>query len=704
MRKGFLTILFAMAGIGLAVAQEGVHLNLKARASVAAYAPGESFYVAARGEIPAPWHAYYRNPGSVGLGMTAQLSAPEGFEVQGPYWSVPQKLEGSGSVSYGYEAPLVVWRVQSSAIAGDEPARFVVTASAQLCSSESCLPPQESRAELTVPRGNHEPNPAWQGEESAVETLGDTSLPLLTATREGAKAILRFRKPGKAEGAAFISDDGTVLPDGAQTLSGADGTYELELPLNDGSNPLYPSAQRESTRLVGILTFADGAHTRVDVPLERAGAGGFAAPAGFWGIVGGLLVGGLLLNLMPCVFPVLGLKVMGFVELSGGSRGKVAAHSLSFTAGVLVSFCALGILLIALSHWDELLSCDCSSWLNLLLNDSGGTGRTWAVWMQNEWVVYTLTLLLAVLGLWMVGVFELGERASGVGAQLQSRGGLLGSFFQGLLVTVVATPCSAPFIGAALPAALALPGCWMLGALSAMALGLSLPYISLSLFPSLVNLLPRPGEWMISLRQALSFFLFAAAAWLVGVYLSLNPGGTSILTGLVLVAAGCWAYGRWCALWRGWLCRICGGVVALLLVGGGVWFSLPGSLLPAWSAASSAANDRWQTWSPQLVEQALDDDRPVFVDFTAKWCATCQVNKALAYTPEIYALFDKHHVLLLRADNTRPNPEIDAELHKLHRGAVPTNVLYLPNDPEPAVTRELLTADYLLNFLREKLE
>ena len=186
-----------MMGIGLAGAQGDVHLRLETRASVAAYAPGESFYVAARGEIPAPWHAYYRHPGSVGLGMTAQLSAPEGFEVQGPYWSVPQKLESSGSVSYGYEAPVVVWRVQPSASAGDEPARFVVTASAQLCSSESCLPPQESTAELTVPRGNPEPNPAWQGEESKVETLGDTNLPLLTATREGAKAILSFRKPGR---------------------------------------------------------------------------------------------------------------------------------------------------------------------------------------------------------------------------------------------------------------------------------------------------------------------------------------------------------------------------------------------------------------------------------------------------------------------------------------------------------------------------
>ncbi len=693
-----------LALVGQLGAQGEERLELSAAASVQAYEPGHAFYIALRGKVAPTWHAYYRNPGSVGQAMQVRLESPRGFTVQGPYWQMPQRIDSAGIVSYGYEEPCVVWKVEAGEDAPAE-SEWKFSAEAQLCSAMGCLPQQEARAQLILRRGEAAPNPDWRDEERGAEVLGDTPLQDVAAEQDGAAYTLSFRKSGEAEGAVFIPDEGNVLPSGTQTLTRSGEAYVMRLPANDGKDMLYPAAQPDNGRLVGQLIFADGSHARVDVPLGQA-RGEKLLTDGFWGIVGALLVGGLLLNLMPCVFPVLGLKVMGFVELSGGSRGKVAVHALSFTAGVLFSFWALGLVLIALSRWEDLLAVEWSQWPTMLFSDAGGEGRTWAVWMQNEWVVYVLTLLLTVLGLWMYGVFELGARATGVGAQLQSKRGALGSFFQGLLVTVVATPCSAPFIGAALPAALSLPALPMLAALSAMALGLALPYVLLALFPSLVGFLPRPGEWMVSLRQALSFFLFAAAAWLIGVYLTLAPSAVSILPGLVSVAAGCWVYGRWCVLWRSWRSKLLGGLVALLLVLGGVWFSYP-TASPSDDTLSDDApsgQSPWQPWSPQLQQEALDEDRPVYVDFTAKWCLTCQANKATAYTPAVYALFAEHDVLLLRADNTRPNPDIDAALRSLHRSTVPTNVLYLPDDPAtPIITRELLTPSYLLEFLNKHL-
>jgi thiol:disulfide interchange protein DsbD len=256
-------------------------------------------------------------------------------------------------------------------------------------------------------------------------------------------------------------------------------------------------------------------------------------------------------------------------------------------------------------------------------------------------------------------------------------------------------------------------------ALTFMALGLAFPYIVLGIFPALVRLLPQPGEWMESLKQGLSFLLFAAAAWMLDVYLAFLPEEYSadqmwILMSLVVFCSAFWVYGRWCPIYQSKKTRWIGGIIAVLLVAVGVWGSKPRPVsdTPAPATATDAAtagyvvatgeHPTWNTWSKALMDKALAEGHPVYVDFTAKWCATCQMNKKTAYTADVCALFEQGKVVLMRADKTRPVAEIDAEMRSLNRSSVPVNVLYMPGK-EPAITTELLTPIYMDGFLTEKL-
>lgn len=741
------------------------YMTVSAESSVKSYRQGESFLLALRGDIRPGWHAYFRNPGTVGEAMTASLEAPDGFRVEGPFWQVPERVEGIVGVSYGYEAPVVAWRLTAEESAPKE-AVFSLTATAQVCSDEGCAEPETRTATVTLSRrgesdgaeggSDSAPNPEWKVDVGTLEVLGDRPVPV-SARQEGDDVFLNFTPEGEVTKAYFFSFDNSVAPPAEQLLRREGEGYSLRLKRNDGQDSLYPLMEEEKAgkplgRLAGILVYGDR-HMLVDVALpdssgsagassavEGKGAAGeeaagradsaepgresllSSAPAGLAGIALSLFLGGLILNLMPCVFPVIGLKIMSFVELGGGERRRVWLHSLAFVLGILVSFWLLALLLIVLSQLEQLAALPWTQWAAAVWNDAGSDSRSWAVWMQQEWVVYGILLLLLVLGMSMFGLFEIGVGATGAGQNLQRRGGFRGSFFQGLLVTVVATPCSAPFLGAALPAAMALPGVWMTAALTFMALGLAFPYIVLGLFPSLVRLLPRPGAWMESLKQGLSFLLFAAAAWMLDVYLAfISPVDSArvpwVLMSLVVICAAFWVYGRWCPLYRSRRSRIIGAIVALLLAALGVWGSMPSSASSTGAGEGSAGGESqsgalvaaagahpvWNVWSEEKMKRALEEElQPVFVDFTARWCATCQANKKIAYTPAVYEEMARAGVILMRADKTRPDAAIEAELRRLGRSSVPVNALYLP-DGDVFVTKEILTPGYLLEFLREHL-
>ena len=696
-------------------APSGPTLKLSASASVSGYKQGTPFYIAAKGEITETWHGYFRNPGTVGEPMTAELQAPEGFSVRGPFWAAPVRHESAfGSVAYSYEAPLIVWELTPQTNAPQQ-ASFTVSSTAQLCSDEGCAPPTTATATLELTAGDGAAAPGWNA--ACLKNLVGMTPPVKGQAEQTDKEVrLHFPDGTTPKEAYFFSYDNSISPTVAQKIEG----NTLVLSRNDNKDLLHPAMDealvgKPLTRLSGVLV-ADGKVTELDIDMTTPSA---VAQVGadrkttlgldMLMLFLSLFAGGLILNLMPCVFPVIGLKIMSFVELGGGSRRKVLLHSLAFVLGILISFWIIAALLIVFSNLEVLAGQPWTQWFSTLWNDVGSESRNWAAWMQNEWIVFLIMLLLLTLGLSMFGVFEIGVGATSAGQSMQNKSGLTGSFFQGLFVTVVATPCSAPFLGTAMPAAMALPGVWMTAALTFMALGLAFPYILLGLFPSLVKYLPTPGAWMESLKQGLSFLLFAATAWILFVYLAFIPADPPTLTlevliGLVIFSAAFWVYGRWCPMYKERRTRIIGLVVALALAGIGVYYAMPKSSAeaPATDDGTAQISREWVEWNAERMQELLDEGTPVFVDFTAKWCATCLANKSVAYSDEVYAEFNKAGVVLMRADKTRPNEAIDAAMRRLNRSSVPVNALYLP-EGEPIVTRELLTADYLLDFLKTNL-
>jgi thiol:disulfide interchange protein DsbD len=398
------------------------------------------------------------------------------------------------------------------------------------------------------------------------------------------------------------------------------------------------------------------------------------AVAGLLGTLALAFVGGLILNLMPCVFPVLGIKILGFVNQAGADRRKVTLHGLVFTAGVLVSFWILAGLLAVLR--------------------AGGSELGWGFQLQSPAFVFGLAAAMLAFALNMSGVFEFGLTATGIGSGLQSKSGLTGSFLTGALATVAATPCAAPFLAPALGAALALPTAQSFAIFTVIGLGLSTPYLLLSAFPAAVKVLPRPGAWMETFKQAVAFPLYATVAYLVWVLAGQlqETGLLAALFGLVLVAMGVWAYGRWNAPGASPGRARFGMVACLVLLAAGAW--------TGWPTAPAPTDIAWEKWSPEAVDKLRSENRIVYVDFTARWCATCQANKRLVFhSDEVLKAFRDRHIATLRGDWTNKDPQITAELAKYHRAAVPFNLIWVPGQSDPVILPELLTPSVVLGSL-----
>lgn len=686
----------AEPGLGVAAARE-VPATAELVSEVAAIAPGQPFRVALKIQHAPHWHTYYLNPGQVGFAPKITWNLPEGFTAGDLQFPVPILGTFAGAPFYGYEGE--TWFLQTlTPPASLKPGDSVTLSgrAAWLACKTQCLPGR-APLELTLPVAA---TAAIDPARTAGFAAADAALPkphpawTLAASESGDTITLHLRPgPGAVatpESVHFFSRDAIEDASKPQELVKDGDGWKLSVTRHPETDP-RPAA------LNGILKSNTGwtagdPSTGLEVRDLAFGAPPVAtatAPAGEQTVAPGLLktlalmfLGGLILNLMPCVFPVIGLKIMGFVQQSGHDRSAVVKHGLVFTSGVLVSFWILCALLLA-----------------------GGI-RNWGGQLQNPWVVLSLLLVMLVFGLSMFGVFELGSSATGVGGKLANKDGLSGSFFSGVLATVVATPCSAPFLGTGLAATVALPTPLFVTSFTFMALGLSLPYLLLSFFPSLVDKLPRPGPWMESFKQGMSFLLFGTGAYLAWVYL-LQVGdqlagqkSLHVLLGLTVIAAGFWIYGRWSVPYRSAKARALGRVFAAAFLLGGFLLAKPS---PAPAVVADAPAIQWQEWSKEKQDALLQEGKSVYVDFTARWCLTCQTNKAAAYTEATARLFQEHGIVALKADKTIDNPEIDAELTRLGQVAIPVNVFYAKGAPQPHITQPVLTAGYLQNFIRRHL-
>ncbi len=646
--------------------------NLVSEAS--SVSPGKTFTVALSLQHPDEWHSYYKNSGGIELPPTIEWNLPEGATAGEIQWPVPEIKEGYGGKSFVYPgspAFLIEITPPSSLSPGDF---FTLRADAkwQICKT-SCIN-ESATFTLEIPVTD-----APQTDANQVEffTAARRNIPfdapesVVIKTESSADTVSLQISGITGDPVDFIPNEPYLKPlsDGGVFTRTADNiTLTLQRKKTDFLDEPIPQGDTVSGILVGETSIRIDETRALPTP-EKNAVETKPIPFGkLLPILWGMFLGGLILNLMPCVFPVIGLKIMGFVQQAGHNRRSIALHGVSFTLGVLASFAVLSGILFALR-----------------------ATVGWGYQLQNPWVVLVLMLLMFVLALNMFGLFELGTSATSVGGKLQGKTGHTGSFFSGVLATVVATPCSAPFLGAAIAAAIALPALQFFSAFAAMALGLATPYLILSLFPHLIEKLPRPGAWMESFKQAMSFLLFGTAAYLLWVYSGLIGQEYLLapLLGLSLIATAAWIYGRWNLPHKPGKTRLTALVLTLVFVSSGIVLSLP-----------PKPNELWQPWSSETVNRLLDEGTPVYIDFTAQWCVTCQVNKKVAYTQDVLALAKSKNIVFLKADKTKTDPAIDAKLQELGRSAIPVNVLMIPGE-DPIITPEILTPGILTDLFNK---
>lgn len=402
-------------------------------------------------------------------------------------------------------------------------------------------------------------------------------------------------------------------------------------------------------------------------------------------IIFAAFLGGMILNLMPCVLPVLSIKILGLVQQANEAKEEVFKHGLVFTLGVLISFWILAGLLLILR--------------------AGGESIGWGFQLQSPVFIVVLVFIMFLFGLSLFGVFEIGTSLTGAGQNVTSKSGYSGSFFSGIMATVVATPCTAPFMGAALGFAISQPAFISILVFTAIGLGMALPYLLITAFPKLLKFIPKPGAWMETMKQFMGFLLVATAIWLIWV-LSSQVVPDSIITllfALMFVSIGAWVWGRWGTLMNSKTTRTIALVVAAILIFGAGYKTIEN--VSDESNKLTATNNNsgiWKTFSPELVTELRNNNKPVFVDFTAKWCLSCQTNKKVAlHNEDVEKKFKEKGVTTLTADWTNRNEVITKALAKFDRNSVPLYVLYPAGGKEPIILPEILTPSIVIDALED---
>ncbi len=626
--------------------------------------PGKPFRVGLRLRMADGWHTYWKNPGDAGV--PPELTV-EGATQSAIDWPTPSRVAEGPVMTYAYTGEVLL-PVTVTASTG----RIKAHAQWLVC-NDICVP-EEGDFSLTLPVGTAATGGAsGAAAQTALFAAHDQAVPRPSpwGARVSPEGTLFVQGPelssASVTDAWFIPDQPDLIQDdAAQPLSVRRGGFTLAL------KPAHGFAAAKG--LSGVLSVRDRAGLQTDVVL-RATPGPAPSPA--MPPLGQILVfaflGGLILNLMPCVFPILAMKAVSLARHAGRGGG----HAVSYTAGVLVTFVALAVA--------------------LLVARTAGTAAGWGFQFSSPVFVAAMTWLLFAVGLNLSGVFEVGGGLTGVGDGLASRHGMVGSFFTGLLAVLVATPCTAPFMGVAVAAGLAAPPAVTVLVFAMMGLGLAAPYVVLASMPGLAKAMPRPGRWMEVLKQVLAFPMYGAAAWLLWV-VSQEAGPSGVLGtagGLVLVGFAGWVLGATqAAATRPRRFGQSAAVVAVLAALG----VLTGvSAMPVGAAAESST----EAFTPERLAALRAQGRPVFVNMTAAWCVTCLVNERVAIsTDEVRKAFAASDVTYLKGDWTRQDPAITTFLRQHGRDGVPLYVFFPAGGGQPEILPQILTQGEVLGLLR----
>lgn len=671
------------------------HVEADLVSEVESIRASEPFWLAVHLRMEEHWHTYWRYAGDAGLPTTVEWELPKGFSAGPIQWPYPERIVVSDLVNFGYEGEVLLLTqiTPPDDLTPGNNVSFTAQVEWLVC-KEACIPGNATvTLALPVKTTPPQPDPHWV--EEFADARSSRPLPTddwtLRAALDEDRVTLQVTPPAWASpsvGSAVFYPQafGLVDIEQPQRWQSRNGVYTLTMARDK-------TADETPDRLEGILVTEDGwrgpgSEKALSVSAEFGTTALPAASAtdGLWLHLLGAFLGGIILNLMPCVFPILSIKILGFVNQAGEDHAKVWQHGLVFSLGVLLSFWVLAGLLVALRAAGEQIG--------------------WGFQLQSPTVVTLLAALMFLFGLNLFGVFEVGGSLTGVGASAAGRSTFAGSFFSGLLATLIATPCTAPFMGAALGFALTRPPSVAFLIFTCLALGMAAPYMLLSSSPALLRILPKPGAWMETLKQFFGFLLMATVIWLAWV-LSFQLGANGVIAlaaGLLVMAVGCWVLGRWAQLSRPPGIRHTARVVGLLIIIAG----LNGTIRevrrmgPIASAAPAATGElAWETFAPGRVDEIRATGHPVFVDFTAAWCLTCQVNERVVLaSKEIQQRFTELGIVPMRADWTQKDPVITEALASFGRSGVPFYVIYPAQDgAEPITLSEILTPSIVLDGL-----
>ncbi|MDB5316394.1 MAG: cytochrome biosis protein [Rhodospirillales bacterium] len=657
-----------------ALAVESPRARVTLVPEVTAVAPGVPFRLALRQELAPGWHTYWRNPGDAGQPPEVMLALPEGATAAPMQFPAPARIPYGPLVNFGYEGEAIFTIAvtpPATLSAGDT---FALQADATwLVCKEVCIP-EEGRFTLSLPveaaaRADVATAAIFARADAAAPRASPFTMRIGFAGDAGAIEIAGPGLSGATVRDAFFFPEVSAIIDNAapQPLSVRDGALVLGLS-RAGAEPLPGMIE-------GIVAITDAGGQRSTYVVEAPhGAVPGIAGLAIWPTIGFAVLGGLILNLMPCVFPVLAMKALGLARLSGAAQGAVRAHAVSTASGVVVSFLALGGALIA-------------------LRAAGGVAG-WGFQFTSPVFVAGMAWLIFAVGLNLLGTYAVSGPVS-AGDTLAAKPGHAGAFFTGVLAVLVATPCTAPFMAAAIGAALAMSPVEALAVFAAMGTGMALPYLLLAAAPGLARRLPRPGMWMERLRQALAFPMFATAAWLVWV-LSEQLGSAGVfwaLAGGVLIGFGAWALGV--AQAGGW--RFGRPVAAAMAV-------CALALLPVLATAPAAVADPvGEVWSETRLAVLRAEGRPVFVNMTAAWCITCKVNERVALgTDAVRRTFAERGVVELTGDWTSGDAAISGFLRAQGHDGVPLYLFYPAGGGAPRVLPQILTQGTIFRAIGEE--
>jgi thiol:disulfide interchange protein DsbD len=672
--------------------------NVKARlvSETGAIGPGQSIWVALELEIRDGWHTYWRNPGDSGQATTLVWTLPPGFTAGDIVWTMPHRFDLPPLVNYGYAGHAVhLVRITAPRELKSGSVALLQAKAGWLVCADVCIP-EDAQLQLKLPTAASAA--AADPKDAALFSAARSDLPNPQPAATGAriqdgKLVLTL---GSAWGATlsqitslafFPYDEGSIEYGAPQILTRSKDAVELAVKAGD--------RQQTTGTVRGVLLATEESGDKpAVVPIEIAAAfgatggapvaeaGRSAQPAAQAPALPSLVLlavlGGLILNLMPCVFPVLSIKAIGLVEQAKKHPAAVRAKGLVFAAGVVSSMLTLAIVLLALR--------------------AGGEEIGWGFQLQSPLFVTLMVYLLLAVGLNLSGVFEIGGGLAGVGDGLTRGDGYRASFFTGVLTTLVATPCTAPFMAAAVGAALTQSPSFALVIFAGLGVGLSLPYLLLSFAPWTRRALPKPGAWMDTLKQIFAFPMYASAAWLLWVLAQqTSPLGLgAAFTGVILIAFSGWAYqkskssGRTLRLTT--LATALGAFVLAVLLP--LRFDDAAAASTARTTAAISDAGGWQPYDAARAAEIAAAGRPLLINFTASWCLTCLVNERNAFSDEaVQAVFRDKGVTLMKGDWTNRDPAITKALSAFGRAGVPLYVVYnaKPGSSEPLVLPQLLT-------------